>query len=175
MVQEEDAMSRSWIGLLLVAALTGCREAPRRVVNANLGIAATFPGEPRLQRHTDPSPFGPIEWFDLAMNPPGRMDEFFSVAVGNLPPGDQGGTTPQEILTTFQNWLTYRLGPLQRTDLPASRGPGFRYQVNLPNGDVAEGIVVYRAGRLHHAQAVVRKAGDPRAETFLGGFDVTTR
>lgn len=168
-------MSRGWVGLLLVAALLGCREQPQRVENANLGVAATFPGAPRLQRHTDPSPFGPIEWFDLAMNPAGRLDESFSVAVGNLPPGNQGGTTPREILTTYQNWLTYRMGPLARTDLPARKGPGFRYQVNLASGGVAEGIVVYRAGRLHHAQAIVRSADDPRAQAFLDGFDVLTR
>ncbi len=168
-------MARTWIGLLVVAALLGCREEPRRVENANLGVVATFPGEPRLHRHTESGPFGEVEWFDLAMNPAGRLDESFSVAVGNLPPGDQGGTTPREILGTFQNWLTYRLGPLVRTDLPEARGPGFRYRVALASGGVAEGIVVYRAGRLHHAQAIVRRAGDPRTQAFLDGFEVLTR
>jgi len=168
-------MSRSWIGLLLVVALVGCREDPRRVENANLGIAATFPGEPRLHRHTEPGPFGDVEWFDLAMNPAGRLDETFSVAVGNLPPGDQGGTTPREILGTFQNWLTYRLGPLRRTDLPEAKGPGFRYQVRLVNGGVAEGVAVYRSGRLYHAQAIVGKAGDPRTEAFLNDLEITAR
>jgi hypothetical protein len=170
-----DAMTRLWTGLLLIAVLFGCSERPRRVVNANLGIIATFPGEPRLHRHTDPGPFGTMEWFDLAMTPAGRMDESFSVSVGNLPQGNQGGTTPQEILTTFQNWLTYRLGPLTRTDLPAGRGPGFRYRVNLASGDVAEGIVIYRAGRIHHAQAITSHADDPRTQAFLDGFQVTTQ
>lgn len=168
-------MSRAWSVLLLVAALLGCREDPRRVENANLGIAATFPGEPRLHRHTETGPYGDVEWFDLAMNPAGRLDETFSVAVGNLPPGDQGGTTPREILGTFQNWLTYRLGPLARTDLPAAKGPGFRYRVNLVNGGVAEGIVVYRSGRMYHAQAIMPKADDPDTRTFLDGFEVTAR
>lgn len=168
-------MRRSWTGLLVVAALLGCREEPRRVEDANLGIVATFPGEPRLHRHTEPGPYGEMEWWDLAMNPAGRLDESFSVAVGNLPPGNQGGTTPQEVLATFQNWLTYRLGPLQRTDLSPDRGPGFRYQVGLAGGGAAEGIVVYRAGRLHHAQAIVRRLGDPRTRAFLDGFEVRTR
>ena len=168
-------MSRPWIGLLLVAALVGCREEPRRVENANLGIAATFPGEPRLHRHTDPGPFGDVEWFDLAMSPGGRLDETFSVAVGNLPPGDQGGTTPREILGTFQNWLTYRLGALARTDLPEAKGPGFRYRVNLANGGVAEGIVVCRRGRLYHAQAIMPTAGAPATAAFLDDFEVTAR
>ncbi|MDE3032259.1 MAG: hypothetical protein KGI56_01220 [Acidobacteriota bacterium] len=168
-------MTRLWTGLLLIVALLGCSERPQRIVNANLGIIATFPGEPRLHRHTDPGPFGTMEWFDLAMSPPGRMDESFSVSVGNLPPGNQGGTTDQEILDTFQNWLAYRLGPLTRTDLPAAQGPGFRYRVNLASGDVAEGIVIYRAGRIHHAQAITSRAGDPRTRAFLDGFVVTTR
>lgn len=168
-------MSRFWIGLLVVAALMGCHEKPRRIENANLGIAATFPGQPRLHRHTDPTPFGAIEWFDLAMNPAGRMDETFSVAVGNLPPGDEGGTTPHEVLGTFQNWLTYRLGPLRRTDLPEAQGPGFRYRVNLVNGGVAEGIVVCRRGRLYHAQAIVGGVGDPRTEAFLNDFKVAAQ
>ena len=168
-------MFRAWTGLLLIAALVGCREQPRRIVNANLGIAATFPGEPRLQRHTDPTPFGNIEWFDLGMSPAGRLDETFSVAVGNLPPGSQGGTTPPEVLATFQNWLTYRLGPLVRTDLPEAQGPGFRYRVNLVNGGVGEGIVVVRSGRLYHAQAIMPKAGDPATAAFLDGFEVTAR
>ncbi len=168
-------MARAWFGLMAAAVLLGCHEQPCRVANANLGIIATFPGKPRLARHTDPTPYGDVEWFDLAMSPPGRLDESFSVAVGNLPPGDQGGSTSQQILATFRAWLTSRLGPLACTDLPAARGPGFRYRATLPSGSVAEGIVVYRAGRIHHAQAIVPRAGDPRALAFLDGFEVTTR
>ena len=121
-------MSRVLLSLVVLLALLGCREEPRRIENENLGIAVTFPGPPKLHRHTDPGPFGDVEWFDLAMSPAGRLDETFSVAVGNLPPGNKGGTTPREILTTFQNFLGYRFGPVQRTELPTDKGPGFRYK-----------------------------------------------
>ena len=109
------------------------------------------------------------------MSPPGRLDETFSVSVGNLPPGDRGGTTPREILTTFQNFLSYRFGAVQRTDLPSEKGPGFRYKVKGPSTSLIEGIVVLRRGRLHHAQATVRKEGDPRTAAFLDDFEVRTR
>ncbi|WP_291272345.1 hypothetical protein [Geothrix sp.] len=168
-------MLRSSISLVALLALMGCKDDPRRIENENLGVAATFPGPPKLHRHTDPGPFGEVEWFDLAMSPPGRLDETFSVAVGNLPPGDKGGTTPREILTTFQNFLTYRLGALRRAELPAAKGPGFRYKVKGANGGFIEGVVVLRRGRLHHAQAVVRREDDPRTLAFLDDFEVRTR
>lgn len=168
-------MSRVWLGLVMLLVLAGCKEDPRRIENENLGIAATFPGPPKLHRHTDPGPFGDVEWFDLAMNPAGRLDETFSVAVGNLPPGDKGGTTPREILTTFQNFLGYRFGAIQRKELPADRGPGFRYKGKTLAGGALEGIVVVRRGRLHHAQAIVRRDGDPRTAAFLDDFEVRTR
>lgn len=168
-------MSRVWLSLMLLVALTGCKDDPRRIENDNLGIAATFPGPPKLHRHTDPGPYGEVEWFDLAMSPAGRLDETFSVAVGNLPPGDRGGTTPREILTTFQNFLGYRFGAIQRTELSADKGPGFRYKAKGPNGGIIEGVVVVRRGRLHHAQAIVRKEHDPRTAALLDDFEVTTR
>jgi hypothetical protein len=168
-------MHRPWIGPLLLLSLVACHDEPSRVENENLGIAATFPGPPTLHRHTDAGPFGEMEWFDLAMNPSGRLDELFSVAVGNLPPGKLGGSTPQEVLTTFQNFLTYRYGPLKRHELPAGKGPGFRYLAQGPQGCSVEGIVVVRRGRLHHAQAIARRAGDPRTAAFLDDFEVRTR
>ena len=168
-------MSRVWLSLVAVLVLVGCKEDPRRIENENLGIAVTFPGPPKLHRHTDPGPYGEVEWFDLAMSPVGRLDETFSVAVGNLPPGNKGGSTPREILATFQNFLGYRFGTIQRTDLPADKGPGFRYKVKGPNTSLVEGIVVVRRGRLHHAQAIVRKEGDRRTAAFLDDFEVRTR
>jgi hypothetical protein len=168
-------MSRIGLGLFVLLSLLGCKEDAHRIENQNLGIIATFPGEPSLHRHTEPGPFGEVEWFDLAMSPAGRLDETFTVAVGNLPPGDKGGTTPREILMTFQNFLGYRLGWIQRTDLPAAKGPGFRYKGKGISGQYIEGIVVVRHGRLHHAQAIVRKEGDPRTAAFLDDFEVTTR
>ncbi len=169
------AMSRFGLSLVILLVLGGCKEDPRRIENENLGIAATFPGPPKLHRHTDPGPFGEVEWFDLAMSPPGRLDETFSVAVGNLPPGDKGGSSPREILTTFQNFLGYRLGVLQRTELSAEKGPGFRYKVKGPHTSFIEGVVVVRRGRLHHAQAIARKENDPRTLAFLDDFEVRTR
>jgi len=168
-------MFRVWPSLILLLILVGCREEPRRIDNDNLGIVATFPGTPKLHRHTDPGPYGDVEWFDLAMSPAGRLDETFSVAVGNLPPGSKGGTTPREVLTTFQNFLGYRFGTVQRTELPADKGPGFRYKVKGPTGGIVEGVVVLRRGRLHHAQAIVRKDNDPRTAALLNDFEVTTR
>lgn len=168
-------MSRVWLSLLMVLALVGCRDDPRRVENENLGIAATFPGPPKLHRHTDVGPYGEVEWFDLAMSPNGRLDEVFSLAVGNLPPGNKGGSTPREILNTFQNFLGYRLGTVQRMDLSADKGPGFRYKVKGPNQSSIEGIVVLRQGRLHHAQAIVRREGDPRTAAFLDDLEIRTR
>jgi len=168
-------MSRVWLVLVMLLGLAGCKDDPRRVENENLGFAATFPGPPKLHRHTDSGPFGEVEWFDVSMSPPGRLDETFSVAVGNLPPGDRGGTTPREILTTFQNFLGYRFGALRRVELPVEKGPGFRYQVKGPSGGLVEGIVVVRRGRLHHAQAIVRKEGDRRTAAFLDDFEVRTR
>ena len=168
-------MSRIWWCLVVLLTLTGCKEEPHRIENENLGIAATFPGAPKLHRHTDPGPYGEVEWFDLAMSPAGRLDETFSVAVGNLPPGEKGGRTPGEILNTFRNFLGYRFGAIQRTDLPAEKGPGFRYKVKGPNGGIVEGIVVVRRGRLHHAQAIVRKEGVSRTAAFLDDFEVRTR
>jgi hypothetical protein len=161
--------------LVLLLILTGCKEDPRRIENANLGIVATFPGPPKLHRHTDPGPYGEMEWFDLAMSPAGRLDETFSVAVGNLPPGDRGGSTPREVLQTYQNFLGYRFGKVQRTELPTDKGPGFRYKAKGPTGGVIEGVVVVRRGRLHHAQAIVRKDNDPRTAALLDDFEVTSR
>ena len=168
-------MSRSWWCLVILLTLMGCKEDPHRVENENLGIAATFPGAPKLHRHTDPGPYGEVEWFDLAMSPAGRLDETFSVAVGNLPPGEKGGSTPRDILNTFRNFLGYRFGAIQRTDLPVEKGPGFRYKVKGPNGGIVEGIVVVRRGRVHHAQAIVRREGDARTAAFLDDFEVRTR
>ena len=54
-------MSSIGWGLVVLLALTGCKEDPRRIENENLGIAVTFPGPPKLHRHTDPGPFGDVE------------------------------------------------------------------------------------------------------------------
>ena len=159
--------------LLAPLLLLACqRSAPQRVSNANLGVAATFPGPAVLDKHVEPSPFGDIQWFDLTCAPGGRLDESFHIEVGNLPKGKQGGTTPTEILATYEGFLAYRLGPLQKEGLSGAQGPGFHYTARHPNGHVIEGVVVLRRGRIHHAQATVRQANDTRLRAFIDAFEV---
>lgn len=158
--------------LLLLLLAAGCaKDRPRRVQNDNLGIAATFPGEARMAKREEDTPFGPILWFDTAFVPTARLDESFHIAVGNLPQGSQGGTTPEQVLATFQTWLAAQLGPLQRSPVVAEKGPGFHYSRAFP-ARWTEGVVVVRRGRIHHAQATVRTAADPRVKTFLESFEV---
>ena len=156
---------------LVLAA--GCfRESPVRVEDGNLGIIAVFPGQPRMHKYVEDTPFGQMEWFSTTYETPGRMDRSFYVDVGNLPPGDQGGKTESEVLATYRAWLTRRLGRPELADLPPDRGPGFRYKATLANGSYVEGIAIVKRGRLHHAEAGVAKADDPALRTFLDGFQV---
>ena len=163
---------RLLVPALLLLAVACRKEAPRRIENDNLGIAATFPGEAKLFRRDEATPFGMIGWFDTAYVPGMRMDESYHVEVGNLPQGTDGGTTPGEVAATFEKWLTGRLGPIQRRDLPADKGPGFGYTANGPNKSAIEGVLVIRRGRLHHAQGTARKADDPRLRAFIDSFAV---
>ncbi|MBI4911889.1 MAG: hypothetical protein HY823_04050 [Acidobacteria bacterium] len=166
-------MTRVSLGILLLAALLACaKEQPRRVQNDNLGIAATFPGEPKLYKHQEPTPFGSMEWFDTAYSPPGRMDESFHVQVGNLPEGTKGGATPAEVAETFAAWLRARLGSLDRRSLPGGGGAGFAYRAAGPGGTRIEGVLVVRRGRLHHAQGTVAPGGEARMRAFIDGFEV---
>jgi hypothetical protein len=160
------------VPLLLLLACQG--DHPQRVSNENLGIAATFPGEPRLNKVMEDTPFGPIEWFDLTYTPGGRMDEGFHISVGNLPKGKQGGGTVPEVLETMRKWLEYRLSGIQQEELPKGKGPGFHYTAKHASGDAIEGVVVVRQGRLHHAQATVRSPNDTRLRAFIDGFEVTS-
>lgn len=156
--------------ILLLAA--GCaRERPTRVENDNLGIVAVFPAEARLSKREEDTPFGRMEWFDTAYVPTGRLDESFHVSVGNLPRGSKGGTTPEEILRTFQKWLDTQLGTVQKSALRLDRGPGFRYSRGYPTR-WTEGIVVLRRDRIYHAQATVKSSADLRVKTFLEEFTV---
>lgn len=161
-----------WL-LLLPLLVLGCeRDQPQRVENPNLGIKVTFPGPSNLNKYLDQTPFGTIEWFDNNYYPGGRLDESFHVAVGNLPPGKEGGDTPEAVLATFRKELERRQGPLETTDLPKEKGPGFSYRAAGPQGTTVAGILVVRRGRLHHAQATVAKAADPRLKAFLDSFEV---
>ena len=92
-----------WLVPVCLAAAQGCvREAPVRVEDRNLGIVVVFPGKPRLHKFSEPTPFGQMEWFSTTYEPPGRFDRSFFVNVGNLPPGDQGGSTEPEVLDTYR-------------------------------------------------------------------------
>lgn len=164
-------MNRSAVLAVLLASLGCLREEPRTVRNENLGIAATFPGEARLSKREEDTPFGPMQWFDTAHVPTRRLVESFLISVGNLPKGTQGGTTEAEVLATFHRWLQAQLGTVERTPLPPDRGPGFRYSRALP-GRWTEGAVVLRRGRIHHAQATVASSADLRVKTFLESFEV---
>jgi hypothetical protein len=113
-----------------------------------------------------------MEWFSTTHATPGRLDRSFFIDVGNLPRGSQGGATEAEVLASFRQFLTTRMGKFDVMDLAVSRGPGFRYKALLPNGEYAEGIVIVRRGRLHRAQATVSDPEDFALRTFLESFQV---
>lgn len=157
----------------LLLALPACvREQPTQVEDADLGVAITFPGPATRSRRPEETPFGPIEWFDYRFVPGRRMDESFHLEVGNLPAGTRGGNTTPAVLDTFHAWLTFRFGKITRTDLPPDRGPGFRYEARAQDGSTVAGILLVRRARLHHAQATVAQAADPRLTVFLESFRV---
>ena len=179
------------VALVLLLAAPGCERArPTPVEDPQLGFRAVFPGNPRKTRYAEPTPFSDraaIDWFGYIYTPAGRMDEQFHAVAGNLPegarPGDaipapsEGGggrvlgtMSQRRILEVFEGFLRQRLGPIQREDLPATRGFGFRYTAPDRSGTYREGVLILRGGRLHHAQATVRRREDPRLRTFLDGF-----
>lgn len=158
--------------LALLFALGCFRETPVRLEDRALGIVAVFPGQPRLHKFTEPTPFGEMEWFSTTYETPGRLDRSFFIDVGNLPPGDRGGTTESAVLGTLRQYLAKRMGKIEVLDLAGARGPGFRYKALLPNGEYAEGIAILRRGRLHRAQATVARPEDPALKTFLESFEV---
>ena len=166
---------KAFFPLVLTAALAapGCfRERPVRLEDRNLGIAVLFPGQPRLQKFSEPTPFGEMAWFSTTCGLSGRLDRSFFVNVGNLPPGDQGGSTESEVLATFRGFLEKRLGKLDVTVLPVARGQGFRYQGRLSTGNWVVGIAIVKRGRIHQAQATAARLEDPELTAFLDSFQV---
>ena len=163
-----------FVPLVCAALLLACApEKPFPFEQKNLGVAVTFPGEPRQAMYPEDTPFGHIQWYNFSYTPAGRMDLNYHVDVGNLPPGDRGGDTVPAALATFQAFLGSRLGgPIQRTDLDPARGQGFTYVAPGVKTVRIEGVVILKRGRLHHAQATVARADDPKLRTFLDSFTV---
>jgi hypothetical protein len=158
------------LGLLLCI---GCGETkPVPWQDRNAGLSATFPGEPRTNKFVEPTPYGDMEWFSTEFTSGANLIDGFFVQVGNLPAGKQGGTTAPEILNTYRDFLGRRYGKVMITELPPDRGPGFCYETQVPSGAFLKGLVVFRRGRLHRAQATTSKAEDPRAKAFLDSFKV---
>ncbi len=163
---------RFWMLLPCCLMAMGClQDKPVRLENQNLGIVAIFPGEPRLHRFTQQTPFGDMEWFSNTYEPPGHLEQSYIVDVGNLPTGNRGGTTASEILATMRTFLASRLGELQVTSLPDGQGPGFHYQGKNPSS-FFEGIVVVRRGRIHRAQGTASRPDAPPMKAFLDSFRV---
>ena len=163
----------AFLPLACAVLALGCRqEKPFPFEQKNMGIAVVFPGEPSQGDFPEDTPYGQIHWHNFFYTPPGRLDQSFHVDVGNLPPGTKGGDTVPAALATFQAFLDLRLGAIQAKDLPPSRGAGFQYVATGTKNGRVEGIVILKRGRLHHAQATVDKADDPRVKTFLDSFVV---
>ncbi|MBP1626316.1 MAG: hypothetical protein H6Q00_791 [Holophagaceae bacterium] len=161
-----------WVGLGLIGFLACQAEKPFTLDDPSLGVKAVFPGEARMAKYSEDTPFGNIDWFSTAYAPSGRLDVACYVNVGNLPPGTKGGSTSAGVLDSFEAWMKKRFTGFTRTELPPAQGPGFRYRATVPTGAWVEGIVVVRRGRLHHAQATTGRAGDPRGQAFLSSFEV---
>ena len=163
----------AWLVPVCILAELGCTHgSPVRVEDRNLGIIALFPGQPRLHKFSAPTPFGEMEWFSTTYGTPGRLDRSFFVNVGNLPPGDQGGSTEAEVLATFRAFLERRLGKLDVAELSVERGPGFHYQARMPSGSYVAGIAIVKRGRIHQAQATADRPEDPELKAFLDSFVV---
>lgn len=153
--------------------LLGCaKETPTALRDPQLGIAAMFPGAPTNNRYVEQTPFGSIEWFCRAHRPGVGMDRNYQVDVGNLPPGTQGGNTPDAVLETYHRWLLGRFGKVDWEALPPARGEGYAYHAQAPSGAHLRGLVVVLRGRLHRAEATTPKADDSAAKAFLDSFEV---
>jgi hypothetical protein len=180
-------MKRSACFLLLIL-FVGCYvEQQRKVVDPQLGYSAVFPAvtlvypgtsteiqkskpEWNALRHVESTPFGEIKWFSRTTILPGRLDRSYTVEVGTLPPGEQGGANQEEILATLKEWNSSRFpGPI--VELEGDKGPGFEYFHKRTNG-VIYGIIVFRRGRIHHARAVSPDPKDPLLVNFLKSFQV---
>jgi len=159
-----------------------------KVVDHELGYSVVFPGhilvfpgtdreiqkrpdEWKPTRRKEQTPFGEIIWFTRTYAAGGKMYELFIVEVGTLPPGEQGGTSQEEILTTMKTWIgTNYPGPT--ADLSYDRGPGFEYFHKKISGNITNGVVVFRRGRIHHARGTAPTPKNPKLINFLKSFQV---
>jgi hypothetical protein len=99
------------------------------------------------------------------------MDQIHTVEVGTLPPGGQGGANQAEILATMKEWIGTNF-PGPTADLVYERGPGFEYFHKKSNGNITNGVVVFRRGRIHHARGSAPKPKNPQLLKFLRSFRV---
>jgi hypothetical protein len=182
-------MKRSVSFLLLILFVSCNVEHQRKIVDPQLGYSAVFPAttlvypgtsiemqktetEWNALRTVESTPFGEIIWFSRTTILPGRFDRNYTVEVGNLPPGEQGGANQEEILATLKQWNSQRFpGPI--IELDGSNGPGFEYFYKSPiTENVTSGIIVFRRGRIHHARASAPDPKDPLLVNFLKSFQV---
>ncbi|MCL1908101.1 MAG: hypothetical protein FWG12_01885 [Holophagaceae bacterium] len=181
-------MKRSACLLLLIPLMACGMTKQQEVVDPQLGYRAVFPVTVyvypgtskeiqksdawRPTRTTESTPFGQIEWFTRISNFAGRSSQYFTVEVGTLPPGNQGGANLQEILATLKQWNSARFsGPT--VELEGDRGPGFEYyHKKEKSGEIVNGIIVFRRGRIHHARASSDNPNDAQLANFLRNFRV---
>jgi|GEM_PF-389803 len=181
-------MKRSVCFLLLIPLVACATSRQQSVVDPQLGYSAVFPvkvyvypgtsrevqkksGGWNPTRTTESTPFGQIDWFARTSSAPGRSNQYFTVEVGTLPPGNQGGANLEQILATLKQWNSARFpGPI--VELEGGRGPGFEYYHKKESGDVTNGIIVFRRGRIHHARGSSTNPNDPMLVNFLRSFQV---
>jgi hypothetical protein len=187
-------MKRSVSFLLLILFVACNVEQQRKVVDPQLGYSVVFPATTLVYpgtsveiqknkpewvalRTVESTPFGEIQWFSRTSILPGRFDRNYTVEVGNLPPGEQGGANQEEILAPLKQWNSLRFpGPI--VELEGSDGPGFEYFHKRPAdnvinaGNVINGIIVFRRGRIHHARGSSPDPKDPLLVNFLKSFQV---
>jgi hypothetical protein len=127
------------------------------------------PLEWKPARWKESTPFGEIIWFSRSINYKGNADQSYTVEVGTLPPGNQGGITQEQILVTLKEWVLKKY-PGPTSDLDYDKGPGFNYFHKRRAGSITNGTVVFRRGRIHHARGIAPSPQDPQLINFLNSF-----
>lgn len=184
-------MKKLFCFVALLSLAVGCYvEKERKIDDRELGYSVVFPedilvypGTDREVQHhpeewkptrrKEQTPFGEIIWFSrtYTSKKATEINQIYIVDVGTIPPGDQGGTTQEEILATIKEWIgkTY---PGATADLDYDHGPGFEYFHKKPTGSTTNGIVVFRRGRIHHARATAPSSKNKQMLKFLKSFQV---